>query len=355
MGKQYSPPELLTESGSHALGLGIIGCGRVVERFHLPALLQSMRWKIIWACDTSRDRRAWAKSLLPDQTIIASPDEAIGHDEVAAVLIATPPSTHAELALKALDNQLHVLLEKPGGKSKDDANRIKSAVETSGRILWVGFNRRFRRSYMTLRQVLQAHSQKTALSIRSELGFPVKEWDAIAGGNGHGHEGGALFDVASHQLDLLPWLWSRAITRLRTRTYGARGIEYELEFVGGVKAQCAASHSDRYSEILDVLLKSQHLYVHPTGLVEGGKLTSRVLRKHARIRNWIDRKLIRLGILSDELTGSYGDQWDAFWAAIHGQSASAMGATADSLLAVHAAMDAILRSRDAGGRWITVA
>jgi hypothetical protein len=45
-----------------SLRIGVAGCGRFFERFHLPALRISRHWQLVAACDTSPERRQWAES-----------------------------------------------------------------------------------------------------------------------------------------------------------------------------------------------------------------------------------------------------------------------------------------------------
>lgn len=73
----------------------------------------------------------------------ASLDEALNAEKFDAVLIATPHSTHAALAIQALDAGLHVFCEKPMSESLKECVDILNAVKKSGKVFSAGFMYRF--------------------------------------------------------------------------------------------------------------------------------------------------------------------------------------------------------------------
>jgi len=71
-------------------------------------------------------------------TVMNSADDLLDRADVDAVILATPASTHAELALAALSAGKHVLVEKPLALTVEDGERIVAAGERAGRIVMVG-------------------------------------------------------------------------------------------------------------------------------------------------------------------------------------------------------------------------
>jgi predicted dehydrogenase len=59
-------------------------------------------------------------------------------DEVDAVVVATPPETHADLAIEAMSAGKHVLVEKPMATSTEEARRMVRAAEAAGVTLVAG-------------------------------------------------------------------------------------------------------------------------------------------------------------------------------------------------------------------------
>ena len=111
--------------------LGAIGCGDIAQRARLPDLLQyrqDAQLVAIAGRDPTR-LRACAEAFDVPRTYLDT-DALLAEPDIDGVLILTPPSTHAELALAAVSAGKHVLIEKPMTTTLEDAKRVLKAVET---------------------------------------------------------------------------------------------------------------------------------------------------------------------------------------------------------------------------------
>lgn len=99
---------------------------------------RSSTTELVGVVDVSPDRRELARVNHPGITTWASTDEALRQDSVEAVVIATPASTHVELALEALEAGRDILVEKPLAESSADAEKIAQLAADEGRVLMVG-------------------------------------------------------------------------------------------------------------------------------------------------------------------------------------------------------------------------
>ncbi len=98
----------------------VIGGGMIGEK-HVEALHAGGRARVKWVCNRSEERlRRWAADPRVER---ATPDagEILGDPEVDAVVVATPPATHAELGLAVLRAGKHLLLEKPMAVAPEEA------------------------------------------------------------------------------------------------------------------------------------------------------------------------------------------------------------------------------------------
>src|SRR6266849_7759303 len=95
--------------------LGVVGCGNISLRYHLPACLETDGIQVVAAADPTPERldafrtRAGlepAACFVDAADLVASPD-------VDAVLVATPPLFRPPIILSALAGGKHVLSEKP--------------------------------------------------------------------------------------------------------------------------------------------------------------------------------------------------------------------------------------------------
>jgi predicted dehydrogenase len=211
------------------------------------------------------------------------------------VLVATPPATHFGLSVQALEKDLHVLVEKPMALSVAEAHRMVAAATRAGKLLLVGFNRRFHLTYAELHTKLREASTEQVRTISSHFIFDARAWGAHLGDEATG--GGVLDDVVCHQADLLGWLIGRRVAKVRATvaTAGsgeARMIEHELDFCGGLTARCIAGHGTEYREEISIGLADKTLIARPgVPLLEGdapgmarlwnaiGATTARLARK----------------------------------------------------------------------------
>src|SRR5690606_37301182 len=73
-------------------------------------------------------------------------------DQVQALLISTPTSTHEELVIRAAEAGKAVFVEKPLEHDLGAADRVVAAVEATGTQVQVGFQRRYDPAYQQARR-----------------------------------------------------------------------------------------------------------------------------------------------------------------------------------------------------------
>jgi predicted dehydrogenase len=115
---------------------------------------------------------------------------------VDAVVVATPPSTHAELAIAAMQRGKHVLVEKPLATSTDDAIAILAQARCADVLLMVGHTFLYNPAVRELRRRLQAGDLGDILYIHSSrlnLGLYQRDVDVV-------------WDLAPHDISVLNYL-----------------------------------------------------------------------------------------------------------------------------------------------------
>ncbi len=118
------------------IGVGIIGLG-----YWGPNLLRNFAdadgARVAAICDLRDDRLAAAAARHPGVATLHDVGEMLAHPAVDAVAIATPVSTHADIAMRALQAGKHVLVEKPMAASSADARRLIDEAARRKRVLMV--------------------------------------------------------------------------------------------------------------------------------------------------------------------------------------------------------------------------
>jgi predicted dehydrogenase len=121
--------------------IAVIGLGEAGYEMHLPALAQMKEVSVVGACDLDEARRTRAatKFGIPVYADVESMLSAAAPD---VVVIATPPDTHIDLCLRAIDAGLDIICEKPFVSTLDEADRVISAASAAGRR--IALNHEFR-------------------------------------------------------------------------------------------------------------------------------------------------------------------------------------------------------------------
>jgi predicted dehydrogenase len=94
--------------------------------------------ELAWLCDASGDALERLARAFPSARTTASLEDLLGDESLDAVALATPVSTHAELARRVLEAGKNCFVEKPLGQSVEEAERVVGSAREAGRVLMVG-------------------------------------------------------------------------------------------------------------------------------------------------------------------------------------------------------------------------
>ena len=130
---------------------------------HLPSL-----YRMKWLCDLDEKK---IKSAVAEYggTGTQNFDDLLNDPEVDLVTIATPVSTHASLAKKALAAGKNVLLEKPITASVEEADELIKLSKKSRGLLCIGHQRRFMANQMAVQEIVKSGDLGQILSVRLDL------------------------------------------------------------------------------------------------------------------------------------------------------------------------------------------
>jgi 1,5-anhydro-D-fructose reductase (1,5-anhydro-D-mannitol-forming) len=190
---------------------GMIGCGDVAEVKSGPALQNAARSALVAVMRRDRARaedyarrHGVPRVHATARTLIADPD-------VTAVYIATPPSSHRDLALEVAAAGKPCLVEKPMAMNHRECGEMIEAFARAGLPLWVAYYRRALPRFLEVRQRLGDGTIGRVTSVHVHVSTPLatgeatRQWrfDATVAG------AGLFLDLASHCFDLLDFLIGR--------------------------------------------------------------------------------------------------------------------------------------------------
>ena len=109
--------------------VGIIGLGGIAQLVHLPILSKMNHVEIFAASELNKNRGKVLSAKFNIKNTYTDYDKMLEMDELDAVIIATPTNTHEKIALACLNAGKSILIEKPGTKNLEEAQRINKAAK----------------------------------------------------------------------------------------------------------------------------------------------------------------------------------------------------------------------------------
>lgn len=191
------------------LNVAVIGAGAIAPA-HIQAYLEfPEQCAIVALCDIYPDKaRQRAAEYKLEAEIYADYKELLKRGDIDVISVCTPPYTHADLAIAALDAGKHVIVEKPMASSLAECDAMNEAAGRSGKILSVVAQNRFTTPMMKLKHVLEAkligpvvHAQIDSYWWRGHCYY-----DLWWRGTWEKEGGGCTLNHAVHHIDILQWM-----------------------------------------------------------------------------------------------------------------------------------------------------
>lgn len=185
---------------------GIIGCGLIgAKRSKIPAEL-SGEIQIVACCDVDEGRAKALARQLPGSDASSDWKATVRRSDIDMVFVATVHDMLAPIAAAAVGAGKHVLIEKPGARSKQELGPVREAARQTGALVRIGFNHRYHRAFRKAREVFDSGVLGEMMYIRGRYGHGGrpgydKEWRAVPEKSG----GGELVDQGMHLIDLARW------------------------------------------------------------------------------------------------------------------------------------------------------
>lgn len=181
-----------------AVSIAMIGYGAIGFE-HGTAIRETPGLEYTLVCDRSAARLAAAREAFPDLRTATDIADIEDNPSIDAVIVCTPPNTHAAIAERMLRAGKHVVVEKPFCITTAEADTlIEQAVERD-LVMTVYQNRRWDPDFLAIRQAIADGTIGEVFHVETFIGgfaHPCDFW--------HSHEpvsGGVFYDWGSHYLD----------------------------------------------------------------------------------------------------------------------------------------------------------
>ena len=192
--------------------LGIVGYGNMGTG-HTENLMSGKVPKIELAalCDSDPDRIKAFSEKYPDIPTFLNAEDMYKSGVIDSVLIAVPHYDHPTLAIKAFENGLNVLVEKPAGVYTKQVMEMDAAAAKSDKVYGIMYNQRTNPVYQKLKKMIedgQLGKIKRITWIITDWYRPQAYHDSSTWRSTWKTEGGgALINQNPHQLDLWQWMF----------------------------------------------------------------------------------------------------------------------------------------------------
>ena len=188
--------------------VAVVGCGRIANNAHFPALTKLENVRIKYACDLILEKAVAAKEKFPKiEEVITDYKVALADPEVEAVFVLTPNFAHYTVTMDALRAGKHVMCEKPVTVSYELSCEMAAEADKQGKILNIGVCNRYHKSVELLEELNRQgefgkiyHIYCSFRAFRSIPGLGGAFTDKAQSG------GGALIDWGVHFLDLILYI-----------------------------------------------------------------------------------------------------------------------------------------------------
>jgi predicted dehydrogenase len=245
------------------LGIALVGLGGYSRGQLAPALQETEKCYLAGiVTGTPSKIGEWkSKYKIPDKNVYNYDnfDQIANNKDIDIIYIVLPNGLHAEYTIRAAQAGKHVICEKPMATSVEDCQRMIDACNQNGVKLSIGYRLHFEPHNQRVMELGQQEVFGPVKRIESSNSFVISGspdvWrlDKELGG------GGPLMDMGVYCVQGACYTMGKApvavtakfgeVTRPKYFSEVEQSISWQMEFPGGVVADCSSSYNDRASRL----------------------------------------------------------------------------------------------------------
>ncbi|PZS09291.1 MAG: oxidoreductase [Chloroflexi bacterium] len=190
----------------------IVGYGLAGAVFHAPLIESTPGMEVTAVVTANADRSAQAARTYPSAAVFDSVDEIWDEaDLFDLVVIATPNRLHAPLAIRAMEEGIPVVVDKPMATSAREARDVIAMSESTGILMSCFQNRRWDGDFLTVQRLITEDVLGPVARFESRFDRyrPAPRQGSWRESGTAGEAGGLLWDLGSHLIDQALVLFGR--------------------------------------------------------------------------------------------------------------------------------------------------
>jgi scyllo-inositol 2-dehydrogenase (NADP+) len=183
------------------INVGLVGYGMAGRVFHAPIITNVYGLNLYKVYTTNKDAITALKERYPDVLVSSNIDELFQDPNIQLIVLAVPNVLHYELATKALENNKHVVVEKPFTVTTQEADKLIALAKQNNKILTVHQNRRWDSDFKTVEKIVKSNLLGNIVEYEAHYDrfrnyFKENTWKEkkLPGS-------GILYDLGSHLID----------------------------------------------------------------------------------------------------------------------------------------------------------
>lgn len=181
------------------LKVGIVGCGLIAPKRHIPAFLkQRQKAEVSAVCDLNQDLARDVARRFGIPSAYSSVSQMLSHQSLDVVDVCTPPQTHAQIATEVLEKGINVLIEKPMALTVSDCDIMIRAAKRNGVKLTIAHNNIFHPTFLKAKELIQRGEIGDFMGMNMLLSTPRGDLPALKNHWVHGLPGGIIGETGPH-------------------------------------------------------------------------------------------------------------------------------------------------------------
>jgi len=204
------------------LRIGVIGCGAIGQRRHLPEYAAHCGVELVAVTDINFPRAKQAAEKFGAAQAFKNYKDMLKLD-LDAVSVCTPNYLHAPMTLDALKAKCHVLCEKPMATTVKDIRAMNAMARKVRRQIMIGHNQRLAPAHVRGKEIYKSGELGKAISFSTSFAHPGPEGWSFDGADGFFFKKrqaviGALGDLGVHKIDLVRWFLDDEVVQATAMT-----------------------------------------------------------------------------------------------------------------------------------------
>jgi predicted dehydrogenase len=200
---------------ARVIGIGIVGAG-FARTTQIPGFKDCIGARIVAIASARRENAEGVAEEFKIRHVCNDWKELVARDDVDLLSVVTPPATHMDITLAALEHGKHVLCEKPMALNAEEAKRMTEAAREAGKLALIDHELRFLNGRKMMRNMLHndiiGQVRHCSYLFRSDYrGVLDRPWDWWSDAE---MGGGTLGAIGSHAIDSFRWMLGAEIAEV---------------------------------------------------------------------------------------------------------------------------------------------